>query len=76
MLCYVTLCCYVTGTLEAHEPPWKRKQALYFTVCDSTNLTVSVLSHVLLRHNDVLKVQPLPDEDVVEWVVSVWIYLF
>ena len=21
----------VTGTLEAHEPPWKRKQALYFT---------------------------------------------
>ena len=35
------------------------------TLCDNTNLTVSVLSHVLLRHNDVLKVQPLPDEDVV-----------
>ena len=35
------------------------------TLCDITNLTVSVLSHVLLRHNDVLKVQPLPDEDVV-----------
>ena len=35
------------------------------TLCDITNLTFSVLSHVLLRHNDVLKVQPLPDEDVV-----------
>ena len=40
------------------------------TLCDSTNLTVSVLSHVLLRHNDVLKVQPLPDEDVGEWVLK------
>ena len=37
------------------------------TLCDIINLTVSysVHSHVLLRHNDVLKVQPLPDEDVV-----------
>ena len=34
------------------------------------NLTVSVLSHVLFRHNYVLKVQPLPDEDVVEWVLN------
>ena len=40
------------------------------TLCDSTNLTVSVLSHVLLRHSDVFKVQPLPDEDVVEWVLK------
>ena len=31
---------------------------------------VSVLGHVLLRHNDVLKVQPLPDEDVVERVLK------
>ena len=40
---------------------------LYVTVLISL---FSVLSHVLLRHNDVLKVQPLPDEDVVEWMLK------